>query len=351
MTRLLALVVLSAALAACASVLGIKPKEVQRPFEHRVHSLRGIACVECHQAMGRAGDDGQLHVPEPAKCVTCHEKPHDARACGTCHGQEHARDGAELAKRHLRFSHEKHLPTLAGQCVPCHMAAGAADQASMRPGMAQCFACHQHKEQWKTRECEGCHVALPAELVRPSSHVVHEGDFLREHGVRAASGRDLCATCHSESQCAACHGMTVPALPWRLDIARPQLTGTTNLHRAGFFQRHADESRANPGLCITCHGEGSYCTECHQKRRVGAAGIGAFASPHPTGWVRARGGEHGRAARIDPGSCATCHGGRGEALCVGCHKVGGPGGNPHGRGFASPLDRLRDEPCRQCHAP
>jgi hypothetical protein len=65
--------------------------------------------------------------------------------------------------------------------------------------------------------------------------------------------------------------------------------------------------------------------------------------------VRARGGEHGRAARMDPGACATCHGGAGEALCVGCHRVGGPGGNPHGAGFSSALDARRDQPCRQCH--
>ena len=34
---------------------------------------------------------------------------------------------------------------------------------------------------------------------------------------------------------------------------------------------------------------------------------------------------------------------------AGCHSVGGPGGNPHGRGFTSALDKTRDDPCRQCH--
>jgi len=43
-------------------------------------------------------------------------------------------------------------------------------------------------------------------------------------------------------------------------------------------------------------------------------------------------------------SCAGCHGGAGEQLCVGCHKVGGPGGNPHGAGFASHKDKRRDVP-------
>jgi hypothetical protein len=344
--RWLLLLVMCSLLGACAGILGIRPRDPQHAFEHRAHSVAGVACVECHEGMSKAGELGPLHVPQPSKCVSCHKQPHDARACDGCHGVAHTRDEARLAREHLRFSHDRHLSPLGGQCVTCHGAAGKIDQASMRPRMAECFTCHTHKDQWAARDCQACHVDLPAELVRPSSHVVHEGDFVREHGVRAASSRDLCATCHSEAQCAGCHGVTVAALPWKLAFDRPALSG---LHRAGFRQRHADESRANPALCTTCHGEGKFCADCHAQRRVGAGPSGAFRSPHPAGWVRARGGEHGREARLDPQACASCHGGRGEALCVGCHSVGGPGGNPHGRGFTSALDKLRDDPCRQCH--
>lgn len=352
MTRWLTLLVLTSMLAACAGILGIKPRDPQHPFEHRAHSIAGVACVECHAGMSHAGETGPLHLPETAKCVSCHTKPHETHACEGCHGSAHTRDEATLAREHLRFTHEKHLPSVGGQCVDCHGAAGKIDQASMRPKMAECFTCHQHKDQWQSRDCEGCHVDLPSEHVTPSSHIVHEGDFMREHGVRAASSRQLCATCHSESQCAGCHGMTTAALPWKLEFDKPSLSG---LHRAGFKQRHNDEARANPGLCTTCHGDGKFCADCHAKKHVGGGGggaggsQGAFNSPHPPGWVRARGGEHGREARLDPSSCASCHGGRGEALCVGCHSVGGPGGNPHGRGFVSALDKRRDSPCRECH--
>lgn len=344
--RWLVLLVLSSLVAACAGILGIKPRDPQHPFEHRAHSIAGVACVTCHDGMSKAGEEGPLHLPGQDKCVSCHKKPHDSRACASCHGVAHTRDEAQLARQHLRFTHEKHLSPLGGQCVTCHGSAGKVDQASMRPKMAECFTCHAHSDQWAARDCQACHVDLPGELVRPSSHIVHEGDFIREHGVRAASSRDLCATCHVESQCAGCHGVTVAALPWRLAFDKPSLSG---LHRAGFRQRHADESRANPGLCVTCHGEGAFCTECHSRKQVGGGASGAFRSPHPAGWVRARGGEHGREARLDPAGCASCHGGRGEALCVGCHSVGGPGGNPHGRGFTSALDKMRDDPCRQCH--
>ncbi len=340
------LLLLVLVLSACAGVLGIKPRERQRAFAHRAHSLKGVACLECHEGIASAKDDGPLHLPGKAKCLECHKKPHDDGECSGCHGVAHTREEDRLAREHLKFAHAQHVPKVGGQCVPCHTAAGETVQTSMRPTMAQCFTCHEHKDQWTTRACDGCHVDLPKELARPSSHVVHEGDFMREHGVRAASSRDLCATCHGEPFCLSCHGVSVAALPWRLELGQPKLSG---LHRAGFRQRHAEESRASPGLCTSCHRDERFCADCHAQRRVGVAP--GSRNPHPAGWVRSRGGEHGRAARMDPGSCATCHGGSGEALCVGCHRVGGPGGNPHGHGFSSALDRDRDQPCRQCHAP
>jgi hypothetical protein len=334
-------------LAACAGVLGIKRRDPSHPFEHRAHSLAGISCLSCHDGITRAEDTGPLHLPESATCTGCHTRPHTTQACASCHGDGHTREESRLAREHLTFAHARHVPKLGGQCVPCHAAAGKIDQRALRPPMAQCFGCHTHKDQWSTRDCDSCHANLPAELGRPASHVVHEGDFVREHGVRAAAGKDLCATCHGEGFCASCHGVTTAVLPWRLAFDRPSLTG---LHRAGFKARHADESRANPGLCTTCHDSERFCQDCHT-RSGRVAGTGFTRSPHPEGWVRARGGEHGRAARLDPGGCASCHGGAGEALCVGCHRVGGPGGNPHGRGFSSALDKGRDEPCRLCHAP
>lgn len=218
---------------------------------------------------------------------------------------------------------------------------------ALRPAMAICFTCHEHQDQWRVRDCDGCHVDLPAERITPSSHLVHDGDFLREHGVRAASSRDLCMTCHSESTCASCHGVgTVPALPARLLFDEPRLSG---LHRAGFRSRHALEARADPALCTSCHSPRT-CEGCHASERV-AGNLGAR-SPHRPGFLTATrgGGDHGVQARIDPLSCASCHGGAGEQLCVGCHKVGGPGGNPHGNGFSSRKDKRRDLPCRLCHA-
>jgi predicted CXXCH cytochrome family protein len=339
---------LALALAACASVLGIRPTSQAHTFEHRAHVSKGVNCKTCHAGIQDAGDEGPLHLPSAQTCLGCHQKPHDARDCGTCHGEAHVRGGAELARRHLRFEHKKHLAlgTVNGDCVRCHDDVGLEKPETLRPKMAQCFSCHAHEKQWSVRDCDGCHVDLENENTLPATHLVHEGDWIREHGARAASARDLCAACHSERSCASCHGVgTVPALPARLAFDEVRLSG---LHRAGFRARHADEARADPGLCTTCHSEQS-CSECHAKKNV-APGA-APRSPHPQGWVGIGrgGGDHGVQARLDPASCASCHGGAGEQLCVGCHRVGGPGGSPHGRGFSSKKDKLRDVPCRQCH--
>lgn len=340
-----ALMALSILLGACAGVLGLKHTTSSHPFEHRAHVLKGINCLVCHEGVTNEKRGDAPHYPSDATCTSCHKSPHDTRPCQGCHAESYVKPSVDLARRHLRFEHAKHASTTHGQCMPCHSEIAQVRPASVVPPMPTCFACHQHQDQWTTRDCDGCHVDLKDEGTKPSDHMVHDGDWIREHGVQAASSRDLCATCHSERSCAACHGVgTVPALPSTLAFDDVKMQG---LHRAGFFSRHPDEARASPGLCTTCHSEQS-CIECHQRKNVAG---GTTRSPHPIGWVTgAGGGEHGLQARIDPASCAACHGGAGEQLCIGCHKVGGPGGNPHGRSFHSTRDKTHDLPCRQCHA-
>lgn len=343
--RLTILMILTLALAACAGVLGLKGSSQTHPFEHRAHVLKGVSCVSCHAGISTTGDADPLHFPTKKDCVGCHTKPHDEHDCTSCHGEPHVREGAELARQHLRFEHRKHMARVKGDCVRCHSEVAVERTAALRPTMATCFTCHEHQDQWQVRNCDGCHVDLTAENTLPSSHLVHDGDWIHEHGLKAASSRDLCSSCHTERSCAACHGVNVPALPAKLAFDDVKLSG---LHRAGFKSRHAEEARAQPGLCSSCHSESS-CIQCHAASHVSPGG--GTRSPHPPSWLSASrgGGDHGVQARIDPMACASCHGGAGEQLCVGCHKVGGAGGNPHGRGFNSTKDKLHDVPCRSCH--
>ena len=214
--------------------------------------------------------------------------------------------------------------------------------------MGTCFGCHEHKDEFEVRACDKCHADLPAETIKPTSHLIHGTDFLREHGNRAASSADLCATCHKQSFCASCHGATVPQLPSRMAFDRP---GGPGMHRAGFFAHHAKEAKAQPGTCSSCHRVQESCLGCHTQRGVAtsADNTRVAVSPHPAGWVSLTRNDHGPAARRDPANCASCHGGAGEMMCVSCHAVGGVGGNPHPPGFHSPRSKTQ-LPCRLCHS-
>jgi predicted CXXCH cytochrome family protein len=344
--KLTLLMLLALVLSACAGILGIRPTSAAHPFEHRAHVLKGVSCVECHAGISTANETDPLHFPTSAQCKGCHTKPHDDHDCNGCHGESFVRGGAELAKQHLKFEHKGHMLAVKGDCVKCHSAVAEARPEALRPKMATCFGCHKHKDQWTLRDCDGCHKDLQGERTPPASHLVHDGDWIREHGARAASSADLCASCHSQTSCSKCHGVNVAALPARLAFDDVRLAG---LHRAGFRSRHKEEARANPGLCTTCHSESS-CNECHTRERVSPGTT--TRSPHPADWLSPSrgGGQHGTQARIDPASCAGCHGGAGEQMCVSCHRVGGPGGSPHGHGFTSTKDKRQDVPCRLCHA-
>ncbi|MCX5746009.1 MAG: hypothetical protein NT062_26320 [Proteobacteria bacterium] len=332
------LVIAIALLSACAGVLGLTRGTGPRDFPHRAHVLASVPCTRCH--VGMAQDDGKtLHVPDDASCTTCHLKPHNPASCLGCHAGPDKLAELAQARAHLVFDHTKHLGTANGNCMRCHV--GAADgDTHLRPPMAMCFKCHDHDAAQDARKCDACHHDLEGEKLLPRSHLAHDGDWLREHGAKAASSADLCQSCHAERFCATCHGVTSPLVPAAAHFSDPM---TPSVHRAGFVSRHSLEARAEPGACATCH-QPSKCVTCHVSRNV--AGL-KQRSPHPTGWVGID-NAHGREARRDPAACASCHDGAGQTLCVGCHKVGGVGGNPHPAGWSSrqPLVAM---PCRLCH--
>ena len=328
--------------AACAKILGIR-EEAPKAFPHRSHAVEGINCVQCHSGVISAGDHGELNLPDEQSCRGCHEEPHDQGPCLSCHTEPSTRRRATERKEHLLFRHDQHLVAAHGNCMDCHLGV-AGEGGDIRAPMGACLGCHEHRDEFRILQCEQCHVDLHSEVATPDSHLVHDEDFARRHGVQAQSSGELCATCHQESSCLACHGVNVPALPSRLNMNDPMGPG---MHRANFFARHSIEAQMDPGLCTTCHTPSS-CIDCHRRSSVRLSGPGAI-SPHPPGWVSFSGqNAHGREARLDPVACASCHGGAGEALCVGCHQVGGVCGSPHGSNFNSRLDRDQ-MPCRMCH--
>lgn len=328
-------------LVACAGVLGLRSATPTDVFPHRKHVTSGVSCTRCHVNVEGGGTG--LHIPDDASCVTCHTTPHDTRSCLGCHAPADALGRLVELRDHLNFDHARHLKGEAqGNCMRCHIGVADGDRA-MRPVMATCFNCHAHDSGRDARTCSACHKNLADEGALPQSHLSHEGDWIREHGVRAASSGELCQTCHKESFCADCHGVTAPAIPAKRRFADPM---SSSLHRAGFAARHSLEARAEPGACMTCH-QPDKCASCHLARGVAGESAG---NPHPAGWVGLTASEnrHGREARRDPAACASCHGGAGEKLCVTCHAVGGVGGNPHPSGWSS-RQPMTSMPCRMCH--
>lgn len=340
----LAFIVLCAS--ACAGVLGIRPPG-RRPFEHQAHVTKGISCTKCHAGIATAGDNGALHLPLAVSCTDgCHEKPHDTSDCTKCHGLAETRVAAAAARENLHFDHAIHLTRTKGDCVKCHVDAQRSD-SHLRPAMGACFGCHNHAEEMVDRKCYGCHVDMEREGLRPEEQWVHGPDFLKEHAVRAGTTGEVCGSCHADRFCTTCHaGGLSPVTPAQLAFDDPF---APSVHRAGFFSRHSMEARGQPGLCTNCH-DVSACGGCHAKSGVGVGGA-TSQSPHPRGWLGLPGqpNDHGREAWRDPTICASCHGGEGEKLCVGCHRTGGIGGNPHPPGYVAHGDRNTDVACRKCH--
>ena len=255
---------------------------------------KGINCVVCHAGVEHTGDTGPLHLPSDAQCRGCHAKPHNEGSCRGCHGEASMREEAELAREHLRFEHDKHDPVVHGDCVRCHSAVAESRPQTLLPKMAVCFSCHEHQDQWNLRNCDSCHIDLAAEDTPPASHLVHDGDWIREHGVRAGSERDLCSSCHSETSCAKCHGVgTVPTLAREDGVRRRAPRGPAP---GGFPIAARARGARRPGLCTTCHSESS-CVECHTASHVSPRGDDAKPPPRRVGERGAR-----RRRARDPGA-------------------------------------------------
>lgn len=339
----LALLAAAGVSAACASILGL-PRDPSRPFEHKAHADQGVHCLDCHRGVEIAGDDAPLHIPTKAGCIRCHEQPHDNGECGDCHGLPYTRGAAARARAVLSFDHGKHRAATKADCVRCHADSGSGATV-MRPRMATCLTCHEHDAEMATQSCDRCHADLQTEGTQPEDHTIHDSDFSEHHAGAAIASGALCSTCHAERFCASCHaGGAMPVTPAKLELD----TRGAGIHRGNFLARHKEEAASSPGLCASCHAPES-CSACHARRDLEAAKE-LSRNPHPAGWVGPRGArnDHGPAVWRDPSSCEACHGGAGEALCVGCHRVGAGAGNPHLPG-TEPRGELLRQPCVACH--
>ena len=88
-------------------------------------------------------------------------------------------------------------------------------------------------------------------------------DFYRKHKHYAGSQRAVCASCHRESFCTDCHAYKEELKP----SDRYKTSPERNLpHRGDYLSRHRIEGRINPASCAKCHGRqnNERCKTCHR---------------------------------------------------------------------------------------
>ncbi len=343
---------LSWLLVGCLTVaLGWACRSVPPRFVHTQHL--GLAC-------------GSPDEPSCLTCLSCHvnveRKPGtvahpSSKNCAECHEGNHAkiekslvapRTAAAQQATAILFDHDEHLAmdAIGGQCISCHAGLVSQTGGAAFPPMGQCFECHEHQRQWDRGECTPCHRISDLKTLFPRTFLRHGVGWDRQHGTEALKTTVQCAQCHTTESCDDCHdvsqGLTIEA-------RKAENVDRDFIHPADFITRHAMEASAQPARCLSCH-RTETCDSCHQARGISAGRLNAV-NPHPPGWMGPNGramNHHGRAARRDILSCASCHDQGPNTNCIDCHRVGGIGGNPHPAGWRS--SRTPDAlMCSYCH--
>lgn len=349
-------------------------------MDHALPEHRALACERCHAAAPASALATDSLVPTEASCGPCHDAQRDrahptTENCGTCHVGYDAEDEGDAGARpaaivpsssmpapHLRFSHVAHVAR--GQtCESCHAGIATARQGTRAnlPTMRDCFRCHAPdglalpgaEVPVAPFACSGCHLTQPSGMLQTHfdegdlspprwlAGMAHDHEWLVRHRWIAADEGPLCAQCHRESECVACHDGRVR---------------TIRVHPGDFLTTHPVMARRDETRCTSCHAITQFCAECHAR-----LGIAPLAAPevraaeryHPPEAVWSRGANlHATEARRSMQSCVSCHA---EEDCVVCHgsgSIGGGGRSPHPPGFAATCRTALEtnaHACGTCH--
>lgn len=301
-----------------------------------------LTCLSCHVNVERA--PGQVAHPSGENCTGCHTK-HNQKVEASLHAP---RTAAAQQATAIVFNHDRHLamPGVGGQCISCHAGLVSDQTGNTFPEMERCFACHEHQDQWDRGECAPCHNSADLKKLFPRTMLRHGTGWDRQHATEALKTTVQCAQCHTTESCDDCHDVSQGL---RVEVRKAEQVDKTFIHPADFLTRHAWQAKAEPARCLSCH-RVETCDSCHQARGISAGRVGSE-NPHPPGWVgpnKNADNHHGRAARRDILSCASCHDQGPATNCIECHSVGGPGGNPHPHGWKSSRGP-GDEMCKYCH--
>ncbi|HEY3219819.1 MAG TPA: hypothetical protein VGJ80_03735 [Gemmatimonadales bacterium] len=368
-------------------------------FDHMKHKALFPSCTSCHAG---AAQKGQALWPDPVSCNSCHDGTIEKAVVWRA---PTAPRRGNLRFDHLE--HAVEAKDKSPPCATCHTLAGEPRMAVRDPVVQRCLDCHGIRTAHLAAPdsaCATCHVPLVravsltrqdvADFPVPPSHAAP--DFLSRTGHGTVSRQTLgtaCATCHARDFCYQCHAGSAPpraiaslasdprstaivarAAPAShganladrhgieaaasttrctgchvradcLECHRPSPGRSAGYHPDGFLARHPASAYAREASCSDCHNVGSFCTSCHARAGLTAAGV------LRTGYHDARQlflVGHGQAARQGLESCVSCHA---ERDCLTCHSAaGGRRFNPHGPGFdASRMRRKNFAVCTVCH--
>jgi len=112
-------------------------------------------------------------------------------------------------------------------------------------------------------DCAECHSDLSTGALKPYASFKHSSVFVREHGLYAAQGQNLCASCHGPSFCQECHGRKDELKP---NVRMGDRPDRMLPHRGDYIVQHRIDGRLDPGSCFRCHGNknDARCRACHK---------------------------------------------------------------------------------------
>jgi hypothetical protein len=344
----------------------------QLKFSHAFHVKEaGIACQDCHTAAKTSKLVSDNLISTHDNCVTCHEDQIN-NSCGYCHVHPDSIEPLAPRSYNLIFSHEQHVGMSGVECATCHTDIDNVTLAGAQnmPTMATCTTCHNDSKA--TSACKACHTSF-TNLI-PADHLV--ADFKKEHKKLTRLGAlDVsCATCHTQTFCADCHGaaalvqigkgglMTEPSPRSSSPTDGPQRMDLQMVHSMNYRYTHGIDAKQKSADCYSCHSARTFCAECHN------AGDNVSARAFKPAWhlgagfttlgVGSGGGRHAEMARRDIESCASCHDTQGsDPTCITCHTdadgIRGTDPKTHPAGFMRDVDGpWHSNPgavCYNCH--
>jgi hypothetical protein len=252
-------------------------------IDHKIHADKKVTCGICHNRTAHV-EDFELTLTDPktgkpnkkhedfmkmTACFRCHSQQKDSKAptgsCAACHTPE------------FQLKPPSHLEP--GFYPAGHAKLGLAEEKRVLAAGGKAFL-ESSETSEQVKAAERTNETKPGEGIGPE--------------LRKVQTINECSTCHARSFCTDCHKLPMP-------------------HPPTFKKDHGAVGKANPTVCVTCHGNATtFCNECHHGSAMGVT----YNTGKP--WLH----EHPNIVKqVGASACFKCHN---PTFCSACH-VNGPG--------------------------